>query len=384
VRRINLRAVSLAAAAIGLVVAAAGCQAETNTPTGPAAWCGKKIGIFGAFTGPNAGLVVPSLNGAELRFKEWNDANPTCTLSLVKFDSGGSGDNAAPWAPTLAADPDVLGVIGGHFSGETAATQPIFQEAGIAMISTSATRVDLTQTGFGVFHRVNGHDGTQSAAIGTYLKAQTGAKAFLIDDATAYGAGLADELVKVLGTAVPFERDKVQEQQTQFDATVGKIMAYQPTHVFYAGYAREGAPLFRQIRAAGSTAQLIGADGLYDTTLYDLTEGAADGAIVTCPCIPAAEAGGTFAADFEAEFNTPPGSYAAEAYDAASIFITAITGGAVTRDAVLAAVNAADFQGVSKHVKFDSKGDVDASIVEIWAYKVTESGLEAIEALAVS
>jgi branched-chain amino acid transport system substrate-binding protein len=172
VRRINLRAASLAVAAIGLVVSAAGCQAARTGPSGAAAWCDKKVGIFGAF----AGGAVPSLNGAQLRFRQSNDANPNCQLELVEFDSGGSGDNAAQWARRFAADPDVLGVIGGQFSGETAATQPIFQEAGIAMIGTTATRVDLTQTGFSVFHRVNGHDGTLSAAIGTYLEAQSGVR----------------------------------------------------------------------------------------------------------------------------------------------------------------------------------------------------------------
>jgi branched-chain amino acid transport system substrate-binding protein len=392
VRRINLRAATLAVAAIGLVVSTTACHAERTGPSSAAAWCGKKIGIFGAF----AGGAIPSLNGVQLRFREWNDANPNCKLELVEFDSGGSGDNAAPWARTLAADRDVLGVIGGQYSGETAATQPIFQEAGIAMIGTTATRVDLTQTGYSVFHRVNGHDGTLSAAIGTYLKAQSGVRAFVIDDGTSYGTGLADELVNVLGSAVPFETERVhanvkgwqkqltEAQKAQFDTAAAKVMAYNSTHVFYAGYALEGAPLFRQIRAAGSKAQLIGADGIYDNGLYDVLAGSTEGVIVTCPCSPAGRAGGTFAADFEAEFGSPPGFYAAEAYDAATIFITAITGGAVTREAVLAAVDATNFEGASKHVKFDSHGDVDPSVVEIWAYKVTADGLEPIRALAVN
>jgi branched-chain amino acid transport system substrate-binding protein len=219
---------------------------------------------------------------------------------------------------------------------------------------------------------------------------------FLIDDGTTYGAGLADEIVKVLGSDVRFERDRVHadvkgwqnhltdEQLTQFDATAAKVMTYNATHVVYAGYTLEGAPLFRQIRAAGSTAQLVGADGLYDTRLYDLTEGAAEGAIVACSCAPATEAGGAFAADFEAEFGTAAGSYAAEAYDAATIFISAITGGVVTREAVLAAVDATDFDGVSKHIKFDSHGDVEQSIVKVWAYEVTADGLKPIGVLAVS
>ena len=51
------------------------------------------------------------------------------------------------------------------------------------------------------------------------LKAE---KVFVVDDQSAYGAGLADEVKKVLGTAV-VGNDKVQIKQTDFAAIVTKI-----------------------------------------------------------------------------------------------------------------------------------------------------------------
>jgi len=45
---------------------------------------------------------------------------------------------------------------------------------------------------------------------------------------------------------------------------------------------------------------------------------------------------------------------------------------------------ATDFDGVSKHINFDSHGDVEPSVVEIWAYEVTADGLDPIGALAAS
>lgn len=383
-RRINLRAASLAVAAVGLVVAAAGCQASGTTEDTAEAWCGKKIGIFGAFSGPNAGLVLPARDGAKLAFKQYNEANPDCTLELVEYDTQGDPDQAGPFAQQVVADPDFLGVIGGHFSGETDATIPVYQGGGVTMISPSATRLDLTgRSGVTVFHRVVGNDGTQSAAIGKFLKDNNATKLFMVDDGTAYGAGLTDELAKVLGSDIPFVADKIQEQQTQFDATVAKIVAEQPDYVFYAGYVREAAPLFRQIRAAGVTAQLLGADGLYDPAIATETEGAAEGLIVTCPCLPASEAGGTFTEDFVEEYGDEPGSYGAEGFDAAQVFIDVISGGASTREDVLAGVKAYNSTGVSKPIKFDAGGDVDASVVVVWSYEVAGDGLEAVEALSV-
>jgi branched-chain amino acid transport system substrate-binding protein len=387
VRRINLRAVGLAAAALGLVVAA-GCQANTSDgPSDAADYCGKKIGFFGALSGENAAIVIPSRDGAKLAFKQYNEANPDCQLEMVEFDSQGDPDKAAQFAQQVVADEDFLGVIGGAFSGETNGTMPVYQGGGVPMISPSATRVDLSgPPGITVFHRVVGHDGTQSAAIAKFLQDEGATKVFLIDDGSAYGAGLTAELAKRLDEAtpkIPYATDKVQEQQTIFDATVAKIQAEQPDFIFYGGYPREAAPLFRQIRGANITAQLLGADGLYDPALATNTEGAADGASITCPCLPASEAGGTFTQDFVAEYGTEPGSYGAEGYDAAKVFIDVISGGAATRADVLAGIKAYDKTGASKHIKFDAGGDVDPSVVVVWAYTVEGDGLTPLRALGV-
>ena len=198
-RRFNLRTAGLALAAAGLVVAGAGCAAETTGPTTDA-WCGKKIGFFGALSGPNAPIVLPSRDGAKLAFKQYNEANPDCTLTMVEFDSVGDGAQANQFANTVVGDADFLGVIGGAFSGESEATMQTYDAASVAMISPSATRLDLTSKGFDVFHRVVGHDGTQSAAIAKYLADKGAKKVFVIDDGSAYGAGLTAELVKKLGT----------------------------------------------------------------------------------------------------------------------------------------------------------------------------------------
>jgi branched-chain amino acid transport system substrate-binding protein len=384
VRRIHLRTLSMAVLAVGLVAAAAGCAADDEG--GGDATCGGKIAIFGAFTGDNAGLVIPSLNGAKLAVKQHNAANANCQVTMQEFDTQGSPDQATPAANTIVGDAAVLGVIGGHFSGESDATMPTFQAAGLAMVSPSATRIDLTQKGNTSFHRVVGHDGTQAAAVSTYLKGQNATKVFLVDDGSAYGAGIADELEKNLNTAggVTVTRDKVQEQQTQFDATIAKMRAAAPEYVFHGGYTREAAPMVRQMRAGGITAKFIGPDGLYDPAFAEGASGGAEDAIITCPCLPAERAGGTFAADYQAEFNVAPGSYGAEGYDAAKIFLDAFLDGKNTRADVLAFVKAYDKQGVSKHLKFNAQGDVDQSVVVVWAYQIKGTSITALQELKVS
>ncbi|GGO15536.1 branched-chain amino acid ABC transporter substrate-binding protein [Micromonospora parathelypteridis] len=382
-RRSYVRALGTVALAATLVVAA-GCQdsggGDSNTASGD---CGGKIAIFGAFTGDNAGLVIPSLNGAKLAVKQFNAANPNCKVTMQEFDTQGDPAVATPFANQIAGDNSFLGVIGGHFSGESDATMPIYQAAGLAMVSPSATRTDLTQKGNTSFYRVVGNDGTQAGAVASYLKTQNAQKVFLVDDASAYGAGITDELGKQLGPLV-VNKDKIQERQAQFDATISKIKSAQADFVFYGGYTREAAPLVKQMRAAGVQAKFVGPDGLYDPAFPAGASGGAEGAIITCPCLPADKAGGTFSADYQKEYGIAPGSYGAEGFDGATIYLDAFKAGKKSRADILAFVKSYDKQGVSKYIKFDAKGDVDPTKVVIWAYQIKGTAIEALQELKLS
>ncbi|WP_432898842.1 branched-chain amino acid ABC transporter substrate-binding protein [Micromonospora matsumotoense] len=381
-RRSYVRALGAAALAVAMV-GAAGCQDTGGGETTGSGDCGGKIAIFGAFTGDNAGLVLPSLNGAKLAVKQFNEKNSDCKVTLQEFDTQGDPAVATPFANQIAGDNSFLGVIGGHFSGESDATMPIYQAAGLAMISPSATRADLTQKGNKSFFRVVGNDGTQAGAVATYLKSQSAAKVFTIDDGSAYGAGITAELAKNIGPTLA-GTDKIQEKQAQFDATISKIKAAKADFVFYGGYTREAAPLVKQMRAAGIQAKFVGPDGLYDPAFPKGASGGAEGAIITCPCLPADKAGGTFSADYQKEFGQAPGSYGAEGFDGAQIYLDAFKDGKKTRADILAYVKAYDKQGVSKYIKFDDKGDVDPSKVVIWAYQIKGEEISALQELKLS
>ncbi len=371
-RRNFVRALGGAALA-AVLVAAAGCQDTGGGDGGGEAGsedCGGKIAIFGAFTGPNAGLVIPSLNGAKLAVKQHNEANADCQVTLQEFDTQGDPTQATPIANQVVADSSFLAVIGGHFSGESKATMPIYEGGGLVMVSPSATATELTQAGNKAFHRVVGNDATQGAAASVYLKDTLKAqKVFVVDDGTTYGSGIIAELKKGLGNLVAGE-DKVQEKQSNFDTTISKIRAAAPDAVAYGGYTNEAAPLLKQMRAAGVTAKFLGFDGLYDPAFPSGAGAGAESAIVTCPCLPAAEAGGTFSADYEKEYGQPPGSYGAEGYDGAQVLLDGFKDGNNTREELLEWVDSYDKQGVSKYIKFDDTGDVDKSRVVIWAYEI--------------
>lgn len=383
-RRNYLRALGGVALSAALITGAAACQDAGTTGDTPAAKCGGKIATFGAFTGPNAGLVIPSLQGSKLAVKQFNAANPDCQVTLQEFDTQGDPAQATPIANQVAGDATFLGVIGGGFSGESKATMPIYEAASLAMVSPSATNPELTAVGNKAFHRVVGNDSTQGAAASVYFKnTLKSTKVFLIDDGTTYGAGIIKEVKAGIGSLFGGE-DKVQEKQTNFDATVSKVKASGADAIAYGGYTNEAAPLLKQLRSAGVTAKFVGFDGLYDPGFVSGAGQSAEGAIITCPCLPSDKAGGTFAADFQKEYGVAPGSYGAEGFDAANVLLDAFKAGKSTRADILAFVKAYDKQGVSKYIKFAETGDVDKSKVVIWAYEVKGGAIVAQSEIALS
>src|SRR4051812_7057727 len=363
----------LGAAAISLGLTVSACGTTDNKSGGDSDSKGvtANIGVMGALSGANASVVIPSVNGAKMALKAWSAEHPDDKIKLVEFDTEGDPAKATPAATKMATDDSFLGVIGGAFSGETRATKGTFGDAGLTMISQSATATDLTlEDPSPVFHRVVGYDEIQGAAIAKYIQTVLNAKkVFVVDDSTTYGQPLADKVKSVLGPLVTAS-DKTQEKQTDFSAVVSKAKAANPDAIFYAGYAAEAGPFLKQLRDGGVKAQFVGGDGLYGADFPKAAGAASEGAIVTCPCVPAAKVGGTFAADYQKKFGEAPGAYAGEGYDAMNIFLKAIESGAKTREAVEKFVDDYQGQGLTKTYKFDEKGDVAAENVVVWSYKV--------------
>lgn len=335
--------------------------------------CNFKIGAMGALSGANASIVIPSVDGAELALSQWDGGD--CEVSLERFDTEGDPAKATPVATQIAGDDSFIGVIGGAFSGETRATKTIYQDGGVPMISQSATATDLTQDEpVEVFHRLVPYDDYQGAAIAKYLTDEVGAtKVFVVDNSEAYGEPLADRVEETLGDAM-VQRDKTQVGQTDFAPTISKMESAEPDAIFYGGYIAEAAPLLKQIRDAGIDAPFVGGDGLYGADFGNAVGPAGEGAVVMCPCAPIEE-DSTFAADFEAEFGSAPGAYAAEGFDAMNVFLAALDDGARSREEVLEFIKGYQEEGLSKEVAFDDAGDVPAENVSYWAYKNTDGVL---------
>ncbi|MEU4529742.1 branched-chain amino acid ABC transporter substrate-binding protein [Micromonospora ureilytica] len=360
-------------AMVALVAGGTACSSGDDAAGGGDA-CGSKIAFFGALTGSSAALGINENNGVKLAVDKYNKENADCKVELASLDSQGSPDQAPGLAQKAIDDAKILGVVGPAYSGESEAAGPLFSEAGLVTITPSATRPSLADQKWKTFFRAVGNDFSQGPAAGNYMKNVMKAdKVYVIDDQSAYGAGLADEVKKVLGSAV-VGSDKVQGEgkQTEFSGVVTKVKAANVKAVFYGGYYQEAGLIRKQLTAAGVTAPLVAGDGVNDGAyITSAGQAAAEGTILTCPCQPAAEARGTFVQEFKALNGTDPGTYSDTAYDAANILLAGIKAGKNTREGLLEFVKGYSGEGVSASYKFTETGELDPAQVKVWAFKVT-------------
>jgi len=363
-----------------MVAGAAACNSSSNSGGSASGGdkCGLEIAFFGALTGSSANLGVNIEQGAELAVSKYNEANKDCQVSIKKFDSQGTPDNAPALARQLVTDKKIVGIVGPAFSGESAAANPIFNESGIPLITPSATRPSLSTSGWKVFHRAVANDDAQGPGAANYIKNNLKAtKVFVADDQSAYGAGLADKVKAILGSSV-VGTDKVQAdgKQTDFSATVTKVVSSGAEVLFYGGYYQNAGLIRKQLSAAGWKGVLVAGDGVNDPGYIKAAgNDAAQGSILTCPCAPADQAKGTFVTDYKAKWGTDAGTYSDVAYDAANIFLDGIKAGNTTPEKMNTYLGTVNYTGVANTYKFTSTGELDPSKTIVWAFKVDKGAV---------
>ena len=365
----------LLAVLLGLTIVAAACGSDDNgnneTSGGSGGKCpsNMKIAFFGALTGDNANLGINIRDGAELAIDQWNADNPDCKIGLEEYDSQGDPAQAPGLAQKAVENKDVVGVVGPAFSGESAQANPLFDEAGLPIVTASATNPDLAKQGQKIFHRALANDAAQGPAVAKYIMSNlNGKKIAVIDDASEYGKGLADIVRKTIkdGGGTVSTSESIDPKADDYSATVNKIAADKPDTVFYGGYYREAGLLVKQLRDAGVDAQFVSGDGSLDPGFVkNAGASAADGAVITCPCAPSPA---DFQSSYKAKFNKDPGTYSPEAYDSANIILQAIKNGKYSREDINTYISNIDYKGITKEFKFDKTGEVEA--ITIYAYPV--------------
>jgi len=368
-------AIAALLAAVALVVT--GCGGPATTTGG--AKTTVTIGLGAPLTDGAVALGKGMVNGANLAVAQANETSEVQDLGLViatvNGDDKGDPATGGTVATQFAANPTLVGVMGHLNSGVTRVAVKIYNAANIVQVSPANTAVDLTQMGMTNYFRVCTMDSVQGPAGADYAFKTAGKKiAYVVDDSTAYGEGLAAAWAQqftadggtVAGTA------KTTDKQTDFKSLVTTIKSKSVDIVYYGGMYNAGALLSKQMKEGSVAVPLMGGDGMFDPEYIKLAGAAnATGDFATSVGLPLAQLpqGQAFKAAFDAAY---PGqeiaAYDAYSFDAANVIIKAIISVAKSmgvdkvattdgKKAIIAAVAATDLEGVTGQVKFDANGD---------------------------
>lgn len=321
------------------------------------------IAMTGPLSGPASSLGANVNNGMQLAVDKHNQANRGCQIQLKTFDTHGDPTEAGAIAQTILEDAFTVGLVGGATSpDEASATSEVFDRPGL---------VAPTAAGLSTHHPRNffqgiAGDAVEGAAVARYMAKTLGYQKICViaDDAKA-STELASAVRQELGPLADTSCSVTLTNGEQgFGDALSRIDAARPDAVYFSGSYGLAAPFVDQLRAKGATAAFVSTGR--DPGFVGQSGAAAEGAILSCGCSPAPE---SFAKEYSQRFGgEQPGPFTAEAFDLATIMLTGIDSGAITRPAMLDFMRAYDGQGVARRYRWTPDGELLEPL--IWIYKV--------------
>jgi branched-chain amino acid transport system substrate-binding protein len=200
-----------------------------------------------------------------------------------------------------------------------------------------------------------------------------GKKIAIIDDKTAYGAGLADETEKAAKAAgaTVVAREYTNDKATDFKAILTKIKAKNPDVIMYGGMDAQGGPMVKQLKELGIKAKYIAGDGVCSAEWPKLAGGAAEGQYCTQAGLPPDKMPN--AKDFVDRFTKKYGPiqvYAPYSYDAANTLIEAMKkANSADPGKYLPELAKISYDGITAKIEFDEHGDTKNGAITLYTVK---------------
>ena len=364
--------ISLLITALSLSLAACNKKPESNATEELVI----KIGTVAPLTGPQSHLGRDNENGARLAVDELNARGVMVGGKKARIELLAEDDGADPKTATIVAqrliDQKVSGLIGHLNSGTSIPASKLYSDNGIVQISPSATAVKYTAQGYKTTYRVMTNDAQQGRVLGEYA-AKIGKKVAIIDDRSAYGQGLADEVEKAAKAAGAeiVAREYTSDKSTDFTAILTSIKGKKPDVVFFGGMDPQAAPMVQQMKRLGVGAQFVGGDGAQTAEFLHLAGADGEGVIASNPGLPVASMPGGKA--FEQKFNAKYGkiqNYSPYAYDAVMVMVDAIQrANSADPKVYLSELAKTNYSGVTGQLQFDQKGDIAGGNVTLYQVK---------------
>jgi branched-chain amino acid transport system substrate-binding protein len=243
------------------------------------------IGVSASFTGPAAEFGEQIRKGAQ---QAADDINAKGGINGEKIALRFADDACDPKQAVSAANKFVSAgvkyVVGHNCSGSAIPVSKIYMDEGILFITPSATNPRLTDDAKDLVFRACGRDDRQGGIVGEYIaKHFADKKIAIIQDESAYGKGIADEVKKTLNAKdiheVMFEAYTPGERD--YSALISKLKRARAQVLFIGGYYTETGLILRQMKEQGAFIQVIGGDADVTDQLWAIAGPATEGFLMS-------------------------------------------------------------------------------------------------------
>ncbi len=357
-------------------------QAQATKPTDPIGVLEIKPGepivlaLMAPLSGGVAQLGEDIKRGVEIAIDDKGGTLLGHPIQLVAEDSLCSAEGGQAAGTRIAANPRVVAVVGTTCSSEARVAAPILDQAGLVMVSPSATAPDLTdpQKHLAVFLRVAHNDKVQGKVAAEFVVNKLGLKRVAtIHDGSLYAEQLANvfaENVKQLGGTV-VAQEAVSPEDTDMRPVLTRIATQQPELIYYPIFNPAGSFITIQAKEISGleNVKLMSAEGLLEPQTVQNAGQAAVGMYLSGPDLTAlGPAYQQFVQKYQQKYGTKPvAGFHAHAYDSTMMILAAIEKVAVQgsdgtlyiprkalRDALY---QTKDFKGLTGNLTCDQYGD---------------------------
>jgi branched-chain amino acid transport system substrate-binding protein len=293
-----------------------------------------KIAVIQSISGETASLGNDQVRAVEIAVDDLGGEFHGHPIETEVLDDGCAAEQGTTAAQRVAADDQIVGVLGTSCSGAAVPAAQILSEAGFTMISGSNTSPDLTSL-FGKegpahrdgYFRTAHNDEIQGEAAATYVYEKLKlTKAASIHDGDPYTEGLAgsfnQSFEKVGGTIT--KATAISKGDTDMRPVLTEIEASGAELVYFPIFEPEADFIIKQSREIGfQPTSMMAADGVLSDTFVSIP--ATEGMYFSGPGTPSGKPYAEFVAKYEEKFGEKPiQAFHAHSYDAAMILFEAL------------------------------------------------------------
>jgi branched-chain amino acid transport system substrate-binding protein len=350
---------------IRLIAVVTGMAMMTLIATSGVAGDTIKIGVAGAHSGDLASYGLPTVNAAKLVVGKVNAEGGINgkLIELLVEDDVCKPEVATNTATKLVSE-GVQVVLGHICSGATKAALPIYKNAGILVMSPSATNPELTESGeYPNFFRTIAPDDAQARLdVDFAINILKLKKIAVIHDKGDYGKGFAEfakKFIEESGKSEVVLFEGVTPGAVDYSAIVQKIKQSGAEAIMFGGYHPEASKIVGMIKKKRLNIAFISDDGVKDITFIKVAGKDAEGVYASGPQDTSKNPLSQKAVEAHKKaFASDPGAFYENAYSAALALVNAIKKAeTINLGTLKKALQAEKVDTPVGTISFDKKGD---------------------------